>query len=116
VPLRRVLDRDEMIAGARDVAERGDRRRRVLDQCLLERRIGPCLGDDLRAIVRTDLGLVGLDDGIERGWLYIALFGQDRFERADADLHLGQLRAVLVVMIVIVVVVCHAGLRRSILR
>ena len=41
-----------------------------------EGRIGPGLGDDARAVVRADLGLVGLDDGVERGRIDVALLGQ----------------------------------------
>ena len=50
------------------------------------------LGDDPRAVVRADLGLVGLDDGVERGRVDVALLGQNRFERAHAQLGLGQVR------------------------
>ena len=35
------------------------------------------------------LGLVRLDDGVERGGLDVTLLRQDRLERAHADLHLG---------------------------
>ena len=94
-----------MIARAGDMAEGADRLGGVCQQRLLEFRIGPGLCDHLRAVVRADLGLVGLDDRIERGRLDIALLGQDRFERAHTDLHLGQFRAVLVVMMIVVVLV-----------
>jgi len=60
---------------------------RVLEQCLPECWIGPRLGDDARAHCAADLGLVGFDDGVERGGLDIALLGQDRFERAHTELH-----------------------------
>ncbi len=111
VPLRRVLDHDEMVADAADMAERADRLGAVLEQRLLERRIGPGLGDDARAVVRADLGLIGLDDGVERGRLDIAFFGQDRLERAHAQLGLGQLGMVVVVvmMVVVIVVVSHGA-------
>ena len=98
VALRRVLDRDQMIADAAHVAHRGDRLGGVRQQRLLERRIGPGLGDHDRAVPRSDLGLVGLDDGVERGRVDIALLGQHGFQRADAKLRLRQLRAVLVVV------------------
>ena len=61
--------------------------------------IGPGLGDDDRAVARADLGLVGLDDGVERGRVDIALLGQHGFQRADAKLRLRQLRAVLVIVV-----------------
>ena len=74
------------------------------------------LATTTRAVARADLGLVGLDDGVERGRVDIALLGQHGFQRADAKLRLRQLRAVLVivVMVVIVVVSGHGDLRRLI--
>ena len=49
---------------------------------------------------------------VERGRIDIAFLGQHGFQRAHAQLHLGQLRAVVVVMIVMVVIVVvrHGGL------
>ena len=91
-----------------DVAERGDRLGGVLQQRLLEGGIGPGLGDDARAVARADLGLVGLDDGVERGRVDVALLGQDGLQRAHAQLRLRQLRAVLVVVMMVVVVVVSA--------
>src|SRR5207247_2107958 len=64
-------------------------------------------------IVRPDLGLVGLDDCIERRGLDVAFLGQDGLQRAHAQLHLGELRAVLVVMVVVVIVVFAGHLRAS---
>ena len=115
VPLRRVLDRDQMVADAAHVAHRGDRLGGVREQRLLERRIGPGLGDDDRAVARADLGLVGLDDGVERRRVDVALLGQHGFERAHAKLRLRQLRAVLVIVVMVVIVVSgHGNLRRLI--
>ena len=74
-----------MVADPADMAERADGLGGVLQQGFLEGRIGPGFGDDPRAVVRADPGLVGLDDGVERGRLDIALFGQDRLERAHAS-------------------------------
>ena len=73
-------------------AERRDRRGRIVEQRLLEAGIAPGPGDDLRADVRADLGLVGLDDRVERGRIDIALLDQDRLERAHPKLHLRELR------------------------
>ena len=67
--------------------------------------IGPGLGHRLGAVVRADAGLVGLDDGVERLRIDIALLGQDGFQRPHAQLRLGQLRAVLVVVMMLVIVV-----------
>ena len=54
--------------------------------------------------MRADPGLIGLDDEIERGWLHVALFGQDRFQRPPPQLHLGQVRAVRVMILVMVMI------------
>ena len=107
--LRRVLDRDQMIADAADMAERRDGGGAVLQQAALEVGIGPGLGDDARAVVRADLGLVGLDDEIERLGVDVALLGQDGFERAHPQLHLAELGAVVVVIVVVVLLVAHAS-------
>ena len=53
------------------------------------------------------LRLVGLDDEVERGRIDIALLGQDGFERAHAQLHLGELGAVLVIVVMVVFMVGH---------
>ena len=90
-------------------AERSHRLAAVLEQRALERRIAPGLGDDAGAVVRADLGLVGLDDDVERGRVDIALLGQHGLERAHAQLHLGQLRAVLVMIVMIVVMILRHG-------
>src|SRR5205823_2731302 len=108
---------DDVLALAARIADRRDGGRRILQQFLAEGGIGPGLGDDARAVVRANLLLIGLDQQIERSRLDIALLGQDRFERAHADLHLGQFRAVIVVvmmtmivMVMIVVIVRHSWL------
>ena len=99
--LRRVLDGDQVIADRADMAQRADRGGGVLQERLLESGIGPRLGDDTGAVARPDLGLVGLDDGVERRRVDVALLGQDGFQRAHAQLRLGQFRAILVGMIVL---------------
>ena len=63
--------------------------------------------DNLRAIVRADLGLVLLDDGVERSRLDVALFGEHRLERANAQFDLGQLRVVVIMMMF-----AHSGQNR----
>ena len=93
----RVLDRDEVIADAADVTERTHRLGGVIEQELPEGGIGPRLGDNPGAIVRADLGFVGLDNGIERSRIDIAFFGQDGFERPHAQLRLGQFRVMMIV-------------------
>src|SRR5262249_47768590 len=98
----RVLDRDQMIPDPALVAERAHRLRGVLEQRLLQLRIGPGLGDDARAVARRHSGLLGLDDDVERGRSDVALLGEHRLQRAHAQLRLRALRAVLVVVIVVV--------------
>ena len=106
VALRRVLDSDQMIADPADMTERAHGLGGVIQQGLPEGWIGPGFGDDARAIVRADLRFVGLDDGIERGRLDIALFGQDGLERAHAQFGLGQVR---MVVVVVMMVIGHIG-------
>ena len=71
--LRRVLDGDEVVANPADVAERTHGRAGVVQQRLPESGVRPGLGDNLRAIMRADSGFVGLDDGIQRCRIDIAL-------------------------------------------
>ena len=71
--------------------------------CLVGR-IGPGLGDRHGAVVRPDPGLVGLDNGVERLRIDIALLGQDGLERAHPQLRLGEFRPVLVIMVVMMMV------------
>jgi hypothetical protein len=54
------------------------------------------------ADLRAHLGLVGFDDGVESGRIDIAFFGQHGFQRPHAQLHFGEFRTVLVVMVMIV--------------
>lgn len=92
------------------MAERADGLGAVIQQGLPEGWIGPGLGDHLRAIVRADLGLVGLDDGVQRRRLDIAFFGQDALERAHPQLGLGQLGMVVIMVVVVMVIMLgHAG-------
>ena len=90
-----------MIADRADMAQRGNRRGGVLQQRLPEGGIGPGPGDDGCAVARADLGLVGLDDGIECRRIDVAFLGQNGFQGTDPALRLRQLRAVLVVRIVV---------------
>ena len=101
VPLRRIFDRDKMIADPADVAERTDRLGRVFQQRLFESRIGPRLGDDPRAIVGADLGFIGLDDGIERRGIDVSLLGQNGFQRSHAQFGFGEFRMVVVMMVIV---------------
>ena len=50
------------------------------------------------AVARADLGLVGLDDGVERGRIDVALLGQHGLQRAHAQLRFRQLGMLVVVV------------------
>jgi hypothetical protein len=53
---------------------------------------------DMRAVARADLHLVGLDDRIERGRVNEPLGDEDGLERADAELHVGEVGALVVIV------------------
>jgi hypothetical protein len=103
MPLQRILDGDQMVADPAGMTQRGDRCGCVLEQGRLESRIAPRLCHHERTVARADLGFIGLDDGIERRRIDVALLGQNGFERAYAQLDLRQRRAVVVLMVMIVV-------------
>ncbi len=86
------------------IAELRDGGRRVVEQALPVGRIGPRPGDDAGAVARPDLRLVGLDERIERGGIDVALLGEDRLQRAHAKLRLGELRAMFVLVMMVVIV------------
>ena len=90
-----------MVADPALVTERAHRLGAVVEQRPLERGIAPGLGNDARAGVGADLGLVGFNDEIERRRIDVALLGQDRFQRSHAQLRLGELRPVFVVVVVL---------------
>ncbi|MGY4418943.1 hypothetical protein ACVWY2_001368 [Bradyrhizobium sp. JR6.1] len=95
-----------MVADPADMAEGADRLAGVLEQRLLEGGIGPGLGDDPGAVMRADLRLIGLHDGVERGSLDVAFLGQDRFQRAHAQFGLRQFG--MVVIVVVMIMFAHA--------
>ena len=78
---------------------------RVREQRALECRVAPRLGDDTCADMRADFGLVCLDHCVERGRIDVALLGQHSLQRPHPQLHFGQFRAVLVMIVMIVVVI-----------
>lgn len=69
-----------------EIAERADRRRAVLQQELLELRIRPGPGDDLRAVARTDLVLIAIDDRVQGGRIDQPFLRQQRFQRPHAQI------------------------------
>jgi hypothetical protein len=69
----------------------------------LVRRIDPCTRDDPGAVARADLGLAGVDQLVERPGIDEPFLGQQRLQRLDAKLGLGQRGSVCIVVIVMVV-------------
>ena len=67
-------------------AQRRNGCRGVVEKPVAEFHIAPRARHDLRAIARTDLGLVGVDQYIECRGVDIALLSQHRFQRANAQL------------------------------
>ena len=96
---------DQMVSDPAHMAKRADRGRCVGEQSLFECGIDPGLRDYLSPVVGTNLGLIRFDDEIKGGGIDIALFGQHGFQRAHTNLHLGELRAV----VMVVIVFCHDG-------
>ncbi len=108
VQVRRVLDHHEMVAHLLLEPEAGDGLVGVLQKGCLECGILPGLGNQARADVGADLGLVILDHHVERLGVEVALIGQHRFERAHPELQvrqLGHLAMMVVLMAVTVVVI-----------
>ena len=89
------------------IAERGDRRGRIAPEPVGEGGIAPGLRDDMRAVPRPDLVLVGLDDDIDRLGIDEALAHEDGLERPDPRRHRRELVVVVMVVIVVVVVIVH---------
>ena len=87
------------------IVELGDRRGRVLQQPRAIGRIAPGLRDHADAVARADLLLIEIDQEIEGRRIDIAFLGQDRFQRAHAQLGLRQIGMVVIVVMMVVVVV-----------
>ena len=106
---RGVLDRHDVLALSSGITEFGNRGRGISQQTGAIRGIGPGAGDHAGAVPRPDLGLVGFDQEIERGRIDITLLGQDGFERAHAQFGLGQVRMVVVAVMMVVIVIAHGN-------
>ena len=65
-------------------------------------RIDPGFRDHLGPVPRPDLDLVGLDERIDRRRIDIAFLDQDRFECAHAQLDLGEVAVVVMIMVMVV--------------
>jgi hypothetical protein len=89
VDVRRVLERDDIFALISLETELLHRARRIGEEPLLVRRIGPRARDDARPVARTDLRLECVDDPIERGAIDEPLVDQQRFQRFDPQRQIG---------------------------
>ena len=49
--------------------------------------------------MRTDFGFIKLDDAIKRGGFDIPLLDQNRLDRAHPQLHLGEIGALIMIVI-----------------
>ena len=107
---RRVGDDDHVVALGALEAELGDRRGAVGQQARAVLVVDPRARDDLGAVLRADVVLVELDDGVDRVGGDQAALGEQRLERAGAQLDLRR-RTRMVVVVLVVVVVAHAGSR-----
>jgi hypothetical protein len=85
-----VLDHDHVLALDAGQAEFGDRLGAMVEQTLLVGGVEPGAGHHPGAVARADLVLVGLDDLVDRRRVDELLLGEQRFERLDAQLDVGQ--------------------------
>src|SRR5262249_23486673 len=83
-----VLDSDDVFSLSPRIAERGYRCRCVFEEPFSVSRVNPCACNYTRAITRTDLVLIGVDQHIERGGVNVALLLKDCAECSYAQLHL----------------------------
>ena len=77
-----------MLALAARIAKLADGLGGIVAQALQESHIAPGAGHDSGSIPGADLVLIGLDQHIKCCWIDIALLGQDRFQRLDAQFHI----------------------------
>ncbi len=112
---RRVLDHDHVLALAPAIAQLGDGRSGVVQKAGLVGRIAPSPGDHPRAVARTDLVLIGVDDRIQGGRIDQALLDHQRFQRLDPQgpVRRRLLAMAVVVMMIVTVVVVHGDFCRQ---
>ena len=96
-----------MLALPAGVAEGGDRGGGIGLEPVGEGGIAPGAGDDAGAVAGADLGLIGVDDDVDGGWVDQALDDEDGFERTDAGGH--RVEVVVVIVVIVVVIVGHEG-------
>ena len=90
-----------MFALAAAEPQRSDGRGGVLQQPVPKFRVAPRVRDHPCAVARPDLGLVGVDQEIQRRGIDIALVGQQSLERADPQLQRREFAALVVVEMVV---------------
>jgi hypothetical protein len=78
-------------------------RRSVVEKPAAEFLVAPRARHDLRSIARTDLGLVSVDQHIERRGVDIALLGQHRFQGANAQLQRTERTALMTMTMTMIV-------------
>ena len=83
---RGIGDDDHVLAFGTPEAELGDRRGRVAQQARPVDVVRPRPRDDLGPVLRPDVVLIELDDGVDRVRRDETAFDEDRFERAGAQL------------------------------
>ena len=108
-----VLQRDDVLALGTAEAELRDRGGGVVEQPSAVRGIDPRVGDDLRPVHRAEVVLVGLDDRVDRVGGDEAPLDEQRLDRGDALLDLGERRRVVTVVVVAVVVVAVVAVAHS---
>ena len=96
-----VLDGNHVLTLPACEPDLGNRRRCVLKEPGLVFRIGPSLGDDLGAVVRADFGFIHLDQDIERLRVHIAFLKQYGFECPYAQLHIREMRTMIMIVLVV---------------
>src|SRR5437879_10850082 len=72
-------------------------------------RIAPGLSDHANAVARSDLLLIEIDQEVEGCRIDIAFLGQDRFQRAHAQLGLRQFGMIVIMVVVVVVMPGHGA-------
>jgi hypothetical protein len=99
-----VFERDHIFTLAIEEPKLGNRRASIIQQALLKGRVNPCPGHYARSVSGTDLGLKGIDDGIQRCRVDEPFLDQQRFHCLHAQAEVGRHVLVLVLVIVLVIV------------
>ena len=97
-----------MLAFGTAEPELGNRRGRVFEQACTIGLVGPRVGDDRRAVHRPEVVLVHLDDRVDGVGGDEPTLDQQRLDRGDALLDVGERRRMMSVIVVVAVVVAHS--------